>query len=78
MSETPLIVVGDAVVVHGLQERTELNVQTGTLLLFDASKGCWPIQFAKGIVSSPAAPAPPHCGHGRLIGSDYIDFLRQC
>ena len=44
-------VVGDVVVVHGLQGRAELNGQTGTLLSFDAGKGRWAIQLAAQTVS---------------------------
>ena len=44
-------VVGDVVVLHGLQERAALNGQTGTLLSFDAGKGRWAIQLAAGTVS---------------------------
>ncbi len=44
-------VVGDVVVVHGLQGRAELNGQTGTLLSFDAGKGRWAIQLAAETVS---------------------------
>jgi hypothetical protein len=43
-------IVGDVVVVLGLQRRAELNGQTGTLLSFDASKGRWAIQLAEETV----------------------------
>ena len=44
-------VVGDVVVVHGLQRRAELNGQTGTLLSFDAGKGRWAIHLAAETIS---------------------------
>ena len=44
-------VVGDVVVVHGLQGRAELNGQTGTLVSFDAGKRRWTIQLAAETVS---------------------------
>ena len=44
-------VVGDVVLVHGLQGRAELNGQTGTLLSFDAGQGRWAIQLAAETVS---------------------------
>jgi hypothetical protein len=44
-------VVGDVVVLHGLQRRTELNGQTGTLLSFDAGQGRWAIQLAVETIS---------------------------
>ena len=44
-------VVGDVVVVHGLQGRAELNGQTGTLLSFDAGQGRWAIRLAGENVS---------------------------
>ena len=45
-------VVGDVVLVHGLQGRAELNGQTGTLLSFDAGQGRWAIQLAAETVSA--------------------------
>ena len=46
LSKSTPPIVGDVVVMHGLQRRAELNDQTGTLLSFDASKGRWAIQLA--------------------------------
>jgi hypothetical protein len=50
-SDTTPVVVGDIIVVHGLQGRTELNGLAGTLVSFDAAKGRWAVQLAAEIVS---------------------------
>jgi hypothetical protein len=51
LDKTTPPVVGDVVVVHGLQGRAELNGHAGTLLSFDAGKGRWAIQLAAEMVS---------------------------
>ncbi len=51
LSKSTIFVVGDMVVVHGLQGRVELNGQTGTLLSFDAGKGRWAIHLAAETIS---------------------------
>ncbi len=43
---TTVFSVGDAVALHGLQARPELNAQAGTLQSFDASTGRWGVRLS--------------------------------